>query len=316
MPNGKTLSKLAVIAPFLLGAALHLSALFKVFAGLPIVFVHLRYGRLAGIACAIVNLALVWLVSGRGDAAWFFVFGVVLGTALAESVKLKLKVEWSVLLSVLMMLSASGLLLLSYAHKVKQNPVGLVKSYVGAEVDEFVHNAEKYKSTAAMSSQDLEKVLVDPEVTKKNILEVLPSVTVISLLLLVVANVLLMVKLDLAQVRKKFGISLGFFKKWKSPDHMVWPTLAAGFCLVIEVPVVSDVALSVFRVLMAVYAIQGIAIISALFDSWGIKGFLRPLGYVLAVTFLLPLVISLGFFDLWFDFREKFRATSTKSTKK
>jgi hypothetical protein len=58
---------------------------------------------------------------------------------------------------------------------------------------------------------------------------------------------------------------------------------------------------------MAIYALQGLAIVNYLFDVWGLKGFFRPLGYVLTVALLLPLVISLGFFDLWFGFREKFK---------
>jgi uncharacterized protein YybS (DUF2232 family) len=103
------------------------------------------------------------------------------------------------------------------------------------------------------------------------------------------------------------GLDADFFKRWKAPDHMVWPTLAAGFCLVIEIPVLSDVALNIFKILMAIYAFQGLSVTNYLFDVWGVKGFLRPLGYVLAVALLLPLVISLGFFDLWFDFREKFK---------
>lgn len=73
----------------------------------------------------------------------------------------------------------------------------------------------------------------------------------------------------------------------------------------VEMPYVSLPALNLFKILMAVYAIQGLAIMAFLFHSFKVPGFLRPLGYVIAVLVLLPLVISLGFFDLWFLFREK-----------
>jgi uncharacterized protein YybS (DUF2232 family) len=58
---------------------------------------------------------------------------------------------------------------------------------------------------------------------------------------------------------------------------------------------------------MAIYAIQGLSILSFFFDVWRLKGVFRALGFVIGVVLMMPLVLSLGFFDLWFDFRSKFR---------
>jgi hypothetical protein len=313
--NGKTLSRLAVGVPFVLSSALYLSALFKIFACLPLVFLHLRFGRWIGLAASIGNMGLVWLISGKTDAAWYFVFALSLGWVLAEFIHYRIKIEWQVLAGVVVMAVSGAALFVGYAQKVQENPVALVKSFVGAEVDDFVRNAEKYKGTGSVSSQDFEKMLVDPEVTKQNLMDVLPSATAISLLLLAVVNALLALKLNLAGMRQRFGHSLASIRDWKAPDHMVWPTLLAGFCLIVEIPAVSSVALTVFRVLMAVYGLQGLAILSGLLDSWGLRGVLRPLIFVMAITFLLPLVLSLGFFDLWFDFRQKFKAQTKTNNK-
>lgn len=92
-----------------------------------------------------------------------------------------------------------------------------------------------------------------------------------------------------------------------SRKKVVWPTIAAGFCLVIEVPWISSFAFDAFQILVGNLCPSGLAILSFLFDAWDIRGFLRPAGYVIAVVVLQPLVISLGFFDLWFGFREKLR---------
>lgn len=305
--GGKALFRLAVAVPFFLAAALYLSIIFAMFSALPLIYVHLRFGRLPGIAASITNMALVFALSGRVNSAVFFVLAVVLAATIAECIKLKLKIEWNVVISVVMMMLVSTLLLGSYSHKFNVNPFQKLESYVGSAVEEIASNVEKYKASATISSQDLDKLLVDPEMTKRNILYELPSAITISLLVLAISNILLIARLGLGGVRSHPQLHPEYFKTWKAPDHMVWPTLAAGFCLVIDVPGVSDVALNVFKILMAVYAVQGLAIVNALFDLWGVKGFLRPLGYVLAVAILLPLVISLGFFDLWFDFRNKFK---------
>lgn len=305
--GGKALFRLAVAVPFFLAAALYLSVIFAVFSALPLIYVHMRFGRLAGVFASITNMALVFALSGRVNAAVFFVLAVVLGATIAECIKLKLKIEWSVVASVLMMLLVSTLLLGSYSHKNNINPLQKVDAFVSSTVEEIANNVEKYKASATLSSQDLDKFLVDPEMTKRNIMYELPSFITIVLLVLAIGNILLLARLNISGVRGHPQLEADYFKTWKAPEHMVWPTLAAGFCLVIDVPGVSDVALNVFKVLMAIYAVQGLAIVNSLFDLWGVKGFLRPLGYVLAVAILLPLVISLGFFDLWFDFRNKFK---------
>jgi hypothetical protein len=249
----------------------------------------------------------VYLLAGRINAFVFFIVGITLSIALSECIRRKTRLEKTVLISMAAMLTVSVMLVLSYAYKYNVNPLSKLESFVGTVVDHISQNAAKYKATSTFTSQDLDKILVDPELTKKNILAELPSAATIGLLVLVVGNLLLLLRLNLCGSGHKLGVKPDFFKFWKAPDHLVWPTLVAGFLLVIEVPVLTDVGLNVFKVLMAIYAIQGLAIIGFLFDIWSVKGFLRPLGYILSVAILLPLVISLGFFDLWFDFRQKFK---------
>ena len=70
---------------------------------------------------------------------------------------------------------------------------------------------------------------------------------------------------------------------------------------------VSDVAVNLFRFLMAIYAIQGLSILSFFFDVWNVRGVFRGLAFLAGVLLMMPLLLSLGFFDLWFDFRSKFR---------
>ncbi|MGE4232226.1 MAG: DUF2232 domain-containing protein [Bacteriovoracia bacterium] len=305
--SGKTLFKLAVAVPFFLGSALYLSIIFAILSAMPMIYAHLRFGRLYGVLCSVTNIAIVWALSGRENAAIFFVLGVVPAATIAESFRLKLKLEWNVVATIGMMLLVSTTLLLSYSHKFKINPIEKLDSFVGDVVAQVAENIEKYKASSAISSQELEKFLVDPEMTKKNILYELPSAVTIFLLIVVASNLLLSLRFNLNNVRTYLGLEEDFFKKWKAPDHLVWPTLAVGFCVVVEIPGVSEIALNLFKVFMAIYAIQGLAITHYVFDLWGVKGFLRPIGYAVAVAVLLPLVISLGFFDLWFNFREKLK---------
>lgn len=299
--------KFALLVPFFLSAALHITAVFKLFAALPMYYAFIRHGRFWGIVSAVTNISIVWILLGRVEAAWFFVFSITIALTFSECVKLKLKVEWITLITMAMMLFTSSMLLISYSRKIHRSPIETVRMYLNGQVDEFLKNAEKYKDSANLSAQDIDKMLVDPEVTKKNILQSLPSVGLIFLLIVVAANLLIALRLNIQNTQKLLGLNKDFFKNWKSPPHMVWPTLVCGFLIILEVPGgVAETSQGLFRMFMVIYGIHGLAIMSAFFDSWKVKSAFRPLAYVLAITFLLPLVISMGFFDLWFSFRERF----------
>jgi hypothetical protein len=88
---------------------------------------------------------------------------------------------------------------------------------------------------------------------------------------------------------------------------MVWPTILAGATLLTDLGVATDVGRNFFKVFMAIYAIQGLGILSFFMTRWRINKFFRTVGYLVAVLVAMPLLLSLGFFDLWFDFRSKFR---------
>ena len=57
------------------------------------------------------------------------------------------------------------------------------------------------------------------------------------------------------------------------PEWLVWPTIATGFGLLVDLGPASDVAINVFKFLMAIYAIQGLSILSFFFDLWNVGGF-------------------------------------------
>jgi hypothetical protein len=103
------------------------------------------------------------------------------------------------------------------------------------------------------------------------------------------------------------GLDAAFRKNWKAPEWLLWPTILTGLFLLVDVGRISDISLNLFRLLMAVYAIQGLSILSFFFDQWKLRGVLRTAGFLVSVFLMLPLLLSLGFFDLWFDFRSKFR---------
>ncbi len=98
---------------------------------------------------------------------------------------------------------------------------------------------------------------------------------------------------------------------WRASDYLVWVFLASGAALLVPLDLVHTIGLNVLLVTLAIYLLQGLAIV--LF--WG-RRLPLPLGVqclMIAVIFLIagPLCLivctAAGLFDLWVDFRRQRR---------
>lgn len=128
-----------------------------------------------------------------------------------------------------------------------------------------------------------------------------------------------MVLVNLALLSWQFPQYRAFFfesedlKEWKSPDHMVWFMLVPSLALFLPLGwLLRTVVVNVVFVCAVFYFFHGLAIVSYYFDHKNVPVFFRILGYMLIVfeQFLTVLVVGLGFFDLWGDFRRLKRRTA------
>jgi uncharacterized protein YybS (DUF2232 family) len=93
--------------------------------------------------------------------------------------------------------------------------------------------------------------------------------------------------------------------RWRLPDAVIWLLIASGFALFVPNATVALVAGNVFAVVIACYFVQGMAIISYFFQRFSLPRTLRVATY-LVIAFqqvVVGLVVALGVFDLWGDFR-------------
>jgi uncharacterized protein YybS (DUF2232 family) len=104
-------------------------------------------------------------------------------------------------------------------------------------------------------------------------------------------------------------LSKAFWTRYRTPDWLVWPTLACGALYLFTDHAPYLIGLNGFQLFMTLYALQGYSILSFFFHRLEMHDFLKFILYALVFFLALPLVVALGFFDLWFDFRRKFGQT-------
>lgn len=284
------------VFPFFTSAIFFMSGLFAVFAPIPLLILNLRNGRSLGLLAVLTNCALVYLSGGPMSLSAYFVFVVVLATALAELLRAGHRLETAAALTFVSMVVAAALLVGGFAHIHHVNAFAEVKTQILAMVDLLAKNAPQ---GALSNPQDLDD-------WKEGVLLEFPSAIAVFTLVMVWANLVAALRVNPNGIREKLGLDGSYFKKWRSPEWLVWPTIATGVFLVVDAGPASGIALNVFKFLMAIYTIHGLCILSFFFDLWNVRGLFRAAGYMVSIFVMMPLLLSLGFFDLWFDFRAKF----------
>ncbi len=136
------------------------------------------------------------------------------------------------------------------------------------------------------------------------ILQLLPALLLLSFALIVLINILYLRRRLSEQSAEWFVLE--HLREWKSPEPLVWGLIICGFALFVPGPAaVRVIAANLLLVISACYFAQGLAVIGFFFHKNNVPRFLRGLTYVLIVfqQIFTLLVVGLGLFDLWGDFR-------------
>jgi uncharacterized protein YybS (DUF2232 family) len=135
-------------------------------------------------------------------------------------------------------------------------------------------------------------------------IQVLPALLLLSFALVVLVNILYLGRRFPAQRATWF--ELENLREWKGPEPLVWGLIACGFALFVPgLEVLRVIAMNLLLIIGAFYFAQGLAVIGFFFHKNKVPRFLRGLTYVLIIfqQIFMLLVVGLGLFDLWGDFR-------------
>jgi hypothetical protein len=284
--------------PFFLSALFFLSAVFSIFSPLPILFLYFRGGRRWAFLAGVSNGLLVFLAGGLASLAVYGIFVLALAFALAVALDRRASIEKAAAAALLCMALMGGAVVGAYSARNHVNPAAEFRKQVVTWADALAQNAPE----GAVDPAEMDE-------WKQDLKAEFPSAIAVFALLLVWANLVLLLRLNPMGLRERLGLEPGYLKTWRAPDWLIWPALLSFAGILLNLGPASEVAMNVFKFLMGIYVIQGLSILSFVFDLWNIRGFFRAIGFLIAAFLMTPLLLAVGFFDLWFDFRAKFRQT-------
>jgi uncharacterized protein YybS (DUF2232 family) len=267
---------------------------------LPISYYRYKLGRSAGGSILGIS-CIVMMVVGEGisfDLSLFtalLILGLVLGEMLEEGVS----VEKMVLYPSLSVIGSGIFLAFLYSVSTQTELSSLVNLYIKKNLEltlELYRQMSMPEETLLILSRSLDTI-------QFVLVRIIPGIAVMSALFVTWIN-MLMIR-TLAGLKGLKIPDIGVLTQWKSPEILIWVVISGGVLLLIPVKFLKIVGMNIVLALVMIYFIQGISIVSFYFDKRKFPRILRGVLYVLiGVQQLFSiLVIGLGFFDLWIDFR-------------
>jgi uncharacterized protein YybS (DUF2232 family) len=270
------------------------------FIPLPILFYRLKLGRKPGaIISAGAGLVMIALIGGISLDVLFFAELLLIGFVLGELIELNLSIEKTVLYACgsALLAGLAGLLISSVLSG--EGIYTIVSRYVGKNLEltmVLYRNMGMPEESIELISRSLEKI-------RHILVSIVPALVSASTLFITWISILL--AKPVLQSRSLFYPDFGPLNVWKAPEYLVWGVIGCGISLFLPSTAVKTISLNGLLILMTVYFFQGIAIVSFYFNKKRFPRIIRVSLYTLIALqqLVLLVVIGLGFFDLWFNFR-------------
>lgn len=280
--------------------------LLTVLAPLPLIVLAVKYPW--GYVASLLSLeGGLMLLGGRLQPLFFLSQGGLVALTIAGAIRRGWSISQTMLGSLLVPLGVGALLLAVYGAFAPSSTSAFLTRYV----DKVVYVSQEYVRTVEQLQEgEDEQLAALVEALPQLVLAVMPALVAIGHLFTNLFNYIL-VRRYCRRAQPALILGPDDLTCWRASDYLVWVFVASGAALLVPSDVVSTIGLNVLLVTLAIYLLQGLAIV--LF--WG-RRLPFPLGVqclVLAVIFLItgPLCViactAAGLFDLWIDFRRQRR---------
>lgn len=283
---------IARIAPFLMSAVFYNSSIFVFISPLPLFILTLRNHLLMSLLALMTNLAFLSLTTDPFEL--YVAGGLWVGVGILFPIMIRKlgKIHQSFGISFLFLVGLLVAGLYIQARHAQTDIIEYVRSQVSMRMDQLISFPDSpFKQFVEEQGRD--------ELFHKVMTEV--PATILALLVFC-----LWINLLFASQLVRGFLSKAFWATYRNPEWLVIPTLICGGLYVFAEHAPYYIGLNGLKLVMVFYAMQGLSIISHILNRYKILGIGRMIVFVVAILIAPPLVLSLGFFDLWFDFRKKF----------
>jgi len=312
-PNDRPGNWAFQLALCLLGPLFYLSYILTILAPLPLLYLHAgtpspKRGRFWVAIAFFIGLGICFSIKGLWGGLSFALLASLPAAVLGELLIRKKGPERAVLGAMLAVL-ATALLGAGLAHVQGTDLIEKGRVSLDAHIQQSVQMLLDH-NPPEQNVEELKKVKENPALFYPD----LPGIGISLIFLLCTLPTLALIRWNPKGFLRRTGIPRDFLRKWKTPEWLVWPALACGLFHIVEVKYLSAISRNALNTLLVIYFFQGMSILAYFLDSLRLRGPIRVLIYSAGTVFLTPMVVSFGFFDLWFNFRGRHKPPAEDKT--
>ena len=268
------------------------------FVAQPVLLFGMKYGIAGGFGILALAFLLLALFGAEELAFIYGLFAVMAGLLMTLLGRIR-AIEYLVgSIAGIMLSMTAGLAYYFFGSWVAMFQD--LRSSLTQQLESAVHMQEKM----GLPQESLTMLKEQAPQIVEMMLRLLPALLFLSFAFIVLINILYLGR-RFADRRSEW-FSLPYLREWKAPEPLVWGLIASGFLLFLPgAGLLGTVALNLLIVIGACYFCQGLAVIAYFFNKNNVPRFLRGLTYLLIIfqQIFTLLVVGLGLFDLWGDFR-------------
>jgi len=249
-----------------------------------------------------LSLGAIHLLSGEGGSSWLLLWSAM-GPIFVESFSRWKTLERAMGMALLMTVGFQVLLLILRGLEANMAPWTLLSK--GME-RALMQTLQVYEAMG-MDEQSLQRLRSATPEMARTLTALIPGLAVVMNLMIHWWTLLL---------QRRFFPRWGWpmwgppaLSDWRMPDVWVWATIAGGILLLMPGRLAPFVGANLLMLMGALHFLQGLGVVHRFFDRKGLPPFLRGIFYALIFfqQVLLLGVAMVGLFDIWIDFRSRWR---------
>jgi uncharacterized protein YybS (DUF2232 family) len=282
---------------------------FSLLIPLPFLYYTSKSGLNQGVMIVVITLLTVVLIAklmGFPEVLFLCLEFGLLGLIISEIYKRGYTFGFTIFWGTSLMLILGSIMLVLIGLTQNMGPLELILNYFQANLKETIHSYDNmgWDQEKILQLEEYSKVLV------RVISKVYPSLMIVGTGLVVWINVV--VSKPLFRFGNLKYPEFGPMDRWRTPEHMVWGVIAAGFSLFLPIAGVKLFAMNALIVMMTIYVFHGLSIVIFFLNKYRVPPWIRFGVYFLIIfqqIFLVGLAMA-GLFDQWVDFRKIHRRRS------
>jgi uncharacterized protein YybS (DUF2232 family) len=273
---------------------------------LPVLYYASHLGRLRGFsvlaASFLTSYGILSLLKQPVHLPTLLMIAIT-GLLLSEVLKRNYSFEKTILTASLFLFFCGAAFIILRSWQADIAPWKLIERYAAALIKE---NIELY-SQLNISQEQIKVIRENTGQITRFFAGVFPALGISGSVLMVWAN--LLAGQMLLRVRKFSFPEFGDLTLWKAPEWLVWTFIAAGGMLFFPGESIVILGMNLLIILCMIYMFQGLAITAFFFRKKQIPRLFRFFfyGLILIQQYMLLIVVALGLFDLWVDFRKRIK---------